>query len=85
MKSFNYIITDELGLHARPAGILVKETGKFSSDVMLSCRGKSGNAKKLFGIMAMGIKNGDEVIVEVTGEDEDIAAVMLNEFFILNL
>ena len=85
MKSFNYVITDEVGIHARPAGILVKEAKKFASKVTISCGGKSSDATKLMAIMGMGVKKGDEVTVTVEGDDEEAVAAELEKFFKENL
>lgn len=64
MESFKYIITDENGIHARPAGLLVKEAKGIASKVILSCNGKSVDATKLIAIMSLGAKKGTEVTVE---------------------
>ncbi|MDF2474021.1 MAG: Phosphotransferase system, phosphocarrier protein HPr [Anaerocolumna sp.] len=85
MKKFSYVITDELGIHARPAGLLVKEAAKFTSNITLKCGDKSGDAKRIFGIMGMGIKKGNEVTVEAEGSDEDAAIAGLADFFKNNL
>lgn len=85
MKSFSYVITDEVGLHARPAGLLVKEVKKYSSKVMVSAKGRSTDATKLMTIMSMGIKKGDEVTITVEGGEEESEAVALEKFFIENL
>lgn len=85
MKSFNYVITDEVGIHARPAGILVKEAKKYSSKVTINAGGKSADATRLMAIMGMGVKKGDEVTVSVEGDDEDTAVVELEKFFKENL
>lgn len=85
MKAFEYTITDEIGIHARPAGLLVKEGKNFASSIMLSCNGKSADVKKLMALMALGVKKGDTVNVEITGEDEDAAAEALEKFFKENL
>lgn len=85
MKNFKYVIKDELGVHARPAGLLVKEAGKFQSAVTLKANGKSGDAKRIFGIMGMAIKQNDEVTVEVDGADEDAAIASIKKFFETNL
>ena len=85
MKSFNYVITDEVGIHARPAGILVKEAKKYSSKVTISAGGKSADATRLMAIMGMGVKKGDEVTVSVEGDDEDTAVAELETFFKENL
>ena len=85
MKQFSYIIKDEIGLHARPAGLLAKEAKKYQSTVTLSCNGKSAAAGKLMAIMGMGVKHGDNVEVTIEGADEDIAAAELQKFFRENL
>ncbi len=85
MKSFNYIITDPDGIHARPAGILVKKAGGYSSNIQLAKGGKKADAKRIFGIMGLGVKAGDEVVVEAEGEDEEKAVDELKNFFETNL
>lgn len=81
MQSFQYVIQDEMGLHARPAGMLVKEAKKYKSKIMLSNGVKSVEATKLMMIMNMGIKKGNCVTVTVEGEDEEHAAGGLEQFF----
>ena len=49
MKSFSYTVKDELGIHARPAGMLVKEVKNFQSKVTLEKDGKSVDASRLDG------------------------------------
>ncbi len=85
MKSFEYTITDPVGIHARPAGILVREVKKYASTVTVIKGGKSVNALKLMALMGMGIKQGDIVEVTVEGADEDTAAAAIEEFFKANL
>ena len=85
MKEFSYVIKDEIGLHARPAGLLVKEVKRFESAVTLSCKGKTAAAGKLIAIMSMGVKQGDEVTVQVEGPDEDAAFEAMEKFFQNNL
>ena len=85
MKSFNYVITDDQGVHARPAGILVKEAKQYASKATISANGKSADLTKLMAIMGMGIKKGTEVTVSVEGDDEDTAAAALEKFFQENL
>ena len=53
MKQFNNTITDEQGIHARPAGILVKEVKKYASKITIEANGKSADAGKLLAIMGM--------------------------------
>jgi phosphocarrier protein len=81
MKSFDYVIKDEIGIHARPAGLLVKEAKKYASKATLTKDGKSADLTKLMAIMSLGVKCGDTITVQVEGDDEDTAAAALEEFF----
>ena len=81
MIQFQYTITDPNGLHARPAGLLVKEAQKFSSTVKLTRGEKSADLKRLFAVMGMGVKCGETVEVTVDGADEAQAAQILEQFF----
>lgn len=81
MKKFVYVITDEVGLHARPAGLLVKEAKNYESTITLHCNGKSAAANKLMAVMGMGVKHGDTVEVTVEGSDEDTAFDAMETFF----
>ena len=85
MKSFSYTVKDELGLHARPAGLLVKEVKNFQSKVTLEKDGKSVDASRLMAVMGMGVKKDQTVIVKVEGDDEDAACKALKAFFETNL
>ena len=86
MKSFDYVITDPVGIHARPAGILVKEIKKFAGSTITISKGeKSVNALKLMALMGMGIKQGDTVTVSVEGGDEEAVAAAIEDFFKNNL
>lgn len=85
MKSFEYVIKDEVGIHARPAGMLVNKAKTFTSIITISRGDKSADCKKLMKLMSMGIKCNDSVIVTVEGEDEEIAAREMETFFKENL
>lgn len=85
MKTFTYTITDPVGLHARPAGMLVKEARKYESKVTIIKEGKSSDAAKLMMLMGLGVKSGDEITVEVSGADEETASAQLQAFFQANL
>ena len=86
MKSFDYVITDPVGIHARPAGILVKEVKNYKDSVITLAKGeKSVNLLKLMALMQMGIKLGDKVTVSVEGGDEEAVCAKIEEFFKANL
>ena len=81
MKQFVYTIKEAVGIHARPAGLLVKEVKKYQSAVTIAKGDTSVNALKLMALMGMGVKCGDTVTVSVEGPDEDTAAPALEAFF----
>lgn len=85
MKQFNYTITDEVGIHARPAGLLVKEAKKYASKITVSKDGKAVEATKLMAVMSLGVKKNDTVEVTVEGTDEDTAFAAVKTFFEENL
>lgn len=85
MKEFTYKICDELGIHARPAGVLVKKAGEFSSEITMYKDEKSADAKRIFAVMGLSVKKGDTVRVTVNGDDEEEAAIALEGFFKNNL
>ena len=85
MKTFEYTIKDELGIHARPAGFLVKEAKKFESECTITKDGKTKKLTQLMMLMSLGVKQGDIVTVTAEGADEEAAAAALKEFFENNL
>ena len=85
MKTFSYTVKDEVGIHARPAGLLAKKAKEFQSTITLEKDGKSAAATKLMAVMGMGVKCGDTVNVTVEGADEDTAAAAMEEFFKSNV
>lgn len=85
MKEFCYTITDPEGIHARPAGEFVKEAKKFASEIKIVKGEKSADAKKIFGLMSLGVKQGEEILVQIEGTDEEEAATGLEKFLKENL
>lgn len=85
MKTFTYTVKDELGIHARPAGMLVKEVKNFQSKVTMEKDGKSVDATRLMAVMSMGVKQGQTVTITVEGEDEEAAYEAVKAFFETNL
>lgn len=71
MKSFDYTITDEIGIHARPAGILAKKAKEYASRITITKGGKTAEAQKLMAVMSLGVKKGETVTVSAEGEDEE--------------
>ncbi len=85
MKKFSYIIKDQLGIHARPAGLLVKVAANYSSSITIQKGEKNVDAKRLFALMSLGVKNADTVTVTIEGEDEEAAYESMLHFMEDNL
>ena len=85
MKEFKYVITDPLGLHARPAGQLAKVALGFSCDIKVGTPAKTVDAKRIMGVMQLGAKQGNELTILCEGADEDAAAAALQAFVTENL
>ena len=82
MKQFQYTVTDPLGIHARPAGMLVKAAKALDSTVTIAKEdGSSAVATKLMAVMGLGIKTGNTVTVTLEGGDEEANAASLEQFF----
>ena len=85
MKEFQYTVKDACGIHARPAGRLVKTVKGFASSATLEKDGKSCDMRKLMALMGMGVKQGDTVTVKVEGDDEEAAAAAIQKFLTENV
>ena len=86
MKQFEYTITDPLGIHARPAGLLAKTAKTFAdTTVTVSKNGTAVKASQLMKLMSLGIKSGDVVTVAADGPSEDAAIAAMQTFFQENL
>ena len=83
MKEFKYVVTDAQGIHARPAGILVKAIAKKTSDIKIKKAGdtREVNAKSIMGMMSLNLSEGEKVTVLTEGEDEEMAAEGIKTFF----
>lgn len=85
MKELKYVITDELGIHARPAGRLVKAASAFKCDIQVGSPAKMVDAKRVMGVMGLVMKQGDELTMTFSGQDEEEAAQALDIFLKSNL
>ncbi|XMB87095.1 HPr family phosphocarrier protein [Mycoplasmatota bacterium WC44] len=79
MKEKQFIIKDEMGLHARPASLLVNEAVKYKSEIQLISKENSVNLKSIMMVMSLGLQKGESFIISITGEDEDIAMDSINK------
>lgn len=85
MVSFTYVIKDKLGIHARPGLLLVQEAGKLTSNITINKGAKSGDAKRMFCVMNLAVKQGDQITVQVKGENEAADAEVMKNFLEHNL
>lgn len=90
MKFFKYIVQSENGLHARPAGLLVKAASEFESKIQIY-KGeditesdeetlKSADVKGLFSLMGLNLKKGETFTLIANGSDEKEAVLKLKKF-----
>ena len=85
MKEFKHIINDPMGLHARPAGMMVKACAGYASTITINAPTGKADAKRLMGIMRLAAKQGMELTITVDGADEETAAAELQAFLAANL
>ena len=85
MREFRYVIKDEQGIHARPAGLFVKEAASCESKITISKDGKEVDAKRILGVMGLGVKKDQEIVLKAEGSDEDQAMEKLSNFLQENL
>ena len=85
MRSFKYQIQDETGLHARPAGKLVKLARELDSAVTLAAGERQADGTGLFAVLGLGVKKGTVVTVTVSGGDDESSLKLLEAFFRENL
>lgn len=85
MRKFEYTIRNEVGIHARPAGMIVKKAKQYQSRIFIGKGNKKAEATKLMAVMRLCIKCGQTVEVEITGSDEDRTYTDMKRFFEENL
>ena len=85
MKSATYTITNKMGIHARPAGLFVKEAAAFPCKVTIEKDGKEADAKRIFAVMGLAVKCGQEITLKTDGENEEEAMNKLSAFLEENL
>ena len=85
MLKITHKIKDRNGIHARPAGLLATESKKFKSKIMIEKGEKKANAEKIFEVMSLCVKGGEEIVLTIEGEDETQAFDALAVFLEKNL
>lgn len=85
MKTFTYTVTDPVGIHARPAGLLVKQVKNYASTVTIEKDGQQVNALRLMALMGLCVKQGNTITVTLEGPDEEAATAELQAWMAANL
>lgn len=85
MREFTHVIADPLGLHARPAGMLVKAAAAYKSAITITAPTGKADAKRIMAVMRLAAKQGNTLTVTCEGEDEEAAAAGLQAFLTENL
>ena len=85
MKEFKHVINDPLGMHARPAGMLVKAVAPYASKITVTAPTGKADAKRLMALMRLAAKQGMELTITIEGADEEKAATELQKFLAENL
>jgi phosphocarrier protein len=85
MTEISYTLTDPFGIHARPAGLLVKALEAFTSAITISRGGDSCDGKKLIALMKLRVKKGETITVKADGDDADAAVKTAKDFLESNL
>ncbi|WP_226035870.1 phosphocarrier protein HPr [Aquibacillus saliphilus] len=73
MKEKKFTITDDTGIHARPATLLVNKAGQYESQIEMNYNGKTVNLKSIMGVMSLGVPKGAEIVITADGSDEEQA------------
>lgn len=73
------VITNQVGLHARPARLLVQTAAQFQSQIHLTCKEKTANAKSMIGVLRLGAVIGDTLQLRAEGDDAQNAIQTLTE------
>jgi len=74
-------VMNKLGLHARPAAMLVQKASKFKSEIRLKKDDIEANAKSILSVMMLAAEVGSFVIIKAEGDDEEQAVEALAQLF----
>ena len=74
-------VINKLGLHARPAAMLVQTASKFKSEIKLKKEDVEANAKSILSVMMLAAETGSFVVIKAEGEDEEQAVETLAKMF----
>lgn len=77
MPTFEHRITDEVGLHARPAAEFVRTAAGFAADIRITCEDREADAKSLLEVLQLQAGNGATIVISAEGDDADAAIAAL--------
>ena len=73
MFSKDVVVTNQVGLHARPATFFIQKANNFSSSIWIEKDERKVNAKSLLGVLSLGVAIGTSITIMAEGSDEEIA------------
>ena len=75
-----FVITNEQGIHARPATKLVQLANEFDSDLYLRFKGNSVDLKSIMGVLSLGVTRGSTITITAEGNDMNEALKRISKF-----
>lgn len=72
-------LKNRLGIHARPASVIVKTVNQYQSKVSIGTESRMADAKSILGVLSTGLKLGDEMTITADGPDEELCIAQLLE------
>lgn len=75
-------VTNQVGLHARPATFFIQKANEFKSSIWIEKEERKVNAKSLLGVLSLGIVKGTEIDIGAEGADEEAAVLALEELIV---
>lgn len=77
MFSKEVLVSNQVGLHARPATFFIQKANEFKSSIWVEKDERRVNAKSLLGVLSLGITRGVNITIVADGADEEQAVVAL--------
>lgn len=84
MYSKEVLVSNQVGLHARPATFLIQKANEFRSNIWIDKGERRVNAKSLLGVLSLGITRGVNITIHAEGADEEAAVNALIDLILSN-
>lgn len=75
----NYVLINQVGLHARPASIFVQTAARFNASIQVTCNGRQADARRILQVLQLGARKGDVLQIRAEGDDAEAALQALGE------